>query len=76
MSNSTLFAIDATNLANEFYDSTKAGKRDIFGPVVHFEMPIVADGRLYVPGQTQLTVLGQKPGDYIVGRVCHVGIET
>jgi hypothetical protein len=19
---------------------------------------------------------GQKPGDYIVGRVCHVGIET
>ena len=58
VSNSTLFAIDATNLANEFYDSTKAGKRDIFGPVVHFEMPIVADGRVYVPGQTQLTVLG------------------
>src|SRR5271166_629270 len=48
-----LFALDATNLANEFYDSTMAGKRDALGSTVHFEMPIVADGRVYVNGQTE-----------------------
>ena len=58
---SKLFAFDATNLANEFYDSSLAGKRDTFGPVVHFEMPVVADGRVYVNGTTQLTVFGLLP---------------
>jgi hypothetical protein len=58
---SRLFAFDATNLANEFYDSSMAGERDEFGPIVHFEMPIVADGRVYVNGQTQLTVFGLLP---------------
>jgi hypothetical protein len=58
---SNLFAFDATNLANEFYDSTMAGTRDKFGPGVHFEMPIVADGRVYVNGQTRLTVFGLFP---------------
>src|SRR5208283_4807590 len=57
---SHLFAFDATNLANEFYDSSMAGSRDRFGPVVHFEMPIVADGRVYVNGTTQLTVFGLR----------------
>ncbi len=56
-----LFAFDATNLANEFYDSTMVASRDKFGPPVHFEMPIVADGRVYVNGQTQLTVFGLLP---------------
>ena len=58
---SKLFAFDATNLANEFYDSSMAGKRDAFGPVVHFEMPIVVNGKVYVNGQTQLTVFGLFP---------------
>src|SRR5580658_827837 len=57
-----LYAFDATNLANEFYNSTMAGSRDELGPAVHFEMPIVADGRVYVNGQTQLTVFGLLPG--------------
>src|SRR5271166_1127075 len=61
VSNNTLFAFDATNLVTEFYDSSKAGKRDTLGPVVHFSMPIVADGRVYAPGQTQLTVYGLLP---------------
>jgi hypothetical protein len=58
---SHLFAFDATNLANEFYSSEKAGKRDTFGPVVHFEMPIVANGKVYVNGKTELTVFGLLP---------------
>ncbi len=58
---SDLYAFDATNLANEFYNSTMAGTRDKLSPAVHFEMPIVADGRVYVNGQTQLTVFGLLP---------------
>jgi protocatechuate 3,4-dioxygenase beta subunit len=58
---SKLFGLDATNLAIEFYDNSMAGKRDAFGPAVHFEMPIVADGRVYVNGQTELTVFGLLP---------------
>ncbi|MGA7400434.1 MAG: Ig-like domain-containing protein [Candidatus Sulfotelmatobacter sp.] len=58
---SKLFAFDATNLANEFYDSSMESTRDKLGPVVHFEMPIVADGRVYVNGQTELTVYGLLP---------------
>jgi Bacterial Ig-like domain (group 1)/Invasin, domain 3 len=56
-----LFAFDATNLAVELYDNAMAGSRDALGPEVHFEMPIVADGRVYVNGQTQLTVFGLLP---------------
>ena len=53
-----LFAFDASNLATELYDNTLAGSRDILGPLVHFGMPIVADGRLYAPGQAELSVFG------------------
>ncbi|HWZ82957.1 MAG TPA: hypothetical protein VNW47_10045 [Terriglobales bacterium] len=53
-----LFAFDATNLATELYDNGQAGSRDTLGPLVHFGMPIVANGRLYVNGQSALTVFG------------------
>jgi hypothetical protein len=54
-----LYAFDATNLANQFYNSAAApNKRDAMGKPVHFEMPVVADGHVYVNGQTQLTVYG------------------
>ncbi|MGA3088448.1 MAG: Ig-like domain-containing protein [Terriglobales bacterium] len=56
-----LYAFDATNLAVELYDNGMAGTRDALGPGVHFTMPIVADGRVYVNGQTQLTVFGLLP---------------
>lgn len=56
-----LFAFDATNLAVELYDSSMAGARDRFGAPVHFEMPMVADGRVYLNGKTQLTVFGLLP---------------
>jgi hypothetical protein len=56
-----LFAFDATNLANPFYNSATVPTRDTLGAVVHFPMPIVADGRVYVNGQTQLSVYGLLP---------------
>jgi hypothetical protein len=56
-----LFAYDATDLTKELYDNGLAGTRDVMGPVVHFSMPIVANGRVYVNGQTQLTVFGLLP---------------
>jgi len=57
-----LLAFDATNLANQFYSSTTAANnRDALGSVVHFEMPVVANGKVYVNGKTQLTVYGLLP---------------
>ncbi len=53
-----LFAFDATNLAVKLYDNGLAGARDVLGLLVHFGMPIVANGRVYVNGQTQLAVFG------------------
>jgi protocatechuate 3,4-dioxygenase beta subunit len=38
-----------------------AGTRDALGPGVHFTMPIVADGRVYINGQTELSVFGLLP---------------
>ena len=56
-----LFAYDAADLTHELYDNSQAGTRDVMSPIVHFTMPIVADGRVYVNGQTQLTVFGLLP---------------
>ena len=53
-----LFAYDATNLATLFYNSAQAGKRDILGTMVHFPMPVVANGKVYVNGQGALSVFG------------------
>jgi hypothetical protein len=62
-----LFAYDATNLANELYDNGMAGKRDVMSPTVHFGMPIVANGKVYVSGQSQLSVFGLLPFFATVG---------
>jgi hypothetical protein len=62
-----LFAFDATDLTHELYDSGLAGTRDSMAPLVHFTMPIVADGRVYVNGQTQLTVFGLLPIITVLG---------
>ncbi|MFZ1919691.1 MAG: Ig-like domain-containing protein [Terriglobales bacterium] len=53
-----LFAYDATNLATQFYNSAQGGKRDTLGAMVHFPMPVVANGKLYINGQTALSVFG------------------
>jgi len=56
-----LYAFDATNLANEFYDSNQAGSRDQFGPGNKFITPIVANGKVFVGTQTGVAVFGLLP---------------
>ena len=46
----TLHALDATNLANEFWNSGQASNgRDTLGGLAKFATPTIANGRVYVP---------------------------
>jgi hypothetical protein len=69
-----LFAFDATNLAVELYDNGMAGNRDAMGPMVHFGMPTVANGRVYVNGKTELSVFGLLPAFAPVGGNNQTGV--
>jgi hypothetical protein len=59
--NDVLHAYDATNVAKELYNTTQAGSRDSFGRVVRFNPPTVANGKVYVAGQSQFTIFGLLP---------------
>ena len=65
----TLHAYDASNLANELYNSQMNSSRDALGPFVKFSVPTIADGKVYVGTGNALAVFGllnppaaRKPG--------------
>lgn len=54
-----LHAYDATNLADEIYNSNQAGSgRDQFGPGNKFIVPTIADGRVFVGTTNSVAVFG------------------
>ena len=56
-----LYAYDATNLADELYDSTEAGTRDTMDFAAKFSIPLVANGKVFVGSQSELTAYGLLP---------------
>ncbi|MDE3181544.1 MAG: hypothetical protein KGM47_18015, partial [Acidobacteriota bacterium] len=57
----TLIAYDALNLGNELYDTNQAGSRDTMDFPAKFSIPLIANGKVFVAGQTHLTVYGLLP---------------
>jgi uncharacterized protein (TIGR03437 family) len=58
----TLYAYDASNLANELWNSDMNSARDQMSPITKFVAPTVANGKVYVPGNSnEVTVYGLIP---------------
>ncbi len=64
-----LHAYDANNLSSELYNSNLAGARDSFGPGSKWNPPTIANGKVYVCTQVDLTnnPTGAKQGVAVFG---------
>jgi hypothetical protein len=62
-----LHAYDATDLANELYNSALNADRDNPGVAVKFTVPVVANGKVFVGTQTQVSVFGQLSSSPLAG---------
>ena len=58
----SLHAFDASNLANELYNSNQAsGSRDTLDYTAKWSAPLVANGKVFVASLSQLTIFGLLP---------------
>jgi hypothetical protein len=53
-----LHAYDAANVAHELYSSNRNATRDRAGASLHFTIPTVADGRVYIGTKNEVDVYG------------------
>ncbi|HXJ96499.1 MAG TPA: pyrrolo-quinoline quinone, partial [Terriglobia bacterium] len=56
-----LIAYNANDLGQELYDTNQAGSRDTMDYPAKFAIPLVANGKVFVAGQTQLVAYGLLP---------------